>query len=294
MKSAVVKFLLIALLFSGMFFIQRRIDESKSRLLHEKAYSLRPPKSGIIKSLSLGHEVLVADIYWMRAIQYYAVMTDLGRIPEDLYYLSDFITDLDPRFMYAYYSTGLVLSIENGNHEHIKAILEKGKKALPDSWRIPFQLGIALYFLMEDYEGAADNLDYASKVKDYKPYAFLAARIRAEGGNPLTSISFLQSQLKDTKDEYWRGKITRHIQELWVSVHLNFLDEKLKAFHDSTGAYASQWRELYDAGIMKPSEMPVEPFGGKYIIDEETHRSDTTTDHKLFVYRPPQKVFKKW
>jgi hypothetical protein len=291
MKTAPLKFAILVVLFGGVFFLQREIDEAKAQLIKDPGYHLRPPKSSIMKALSLGHETLVADIYWMRAIQYYANMTELGRIPEDLYYLSDFITDLDPNFEYAYYSTGLVLTMENGNHNHIRTILEKGKKHIPKSWRIPFQLGIALYFLMNNYEEAAQNLDDASMNKGWQPYAFLAARIRAEGGNPMLSIKFLQSQFEQTKEPYWRKKIEQHIQELWVSVHLQFLNKKLNAYHQKTGKFAVSWQELFEAGVMNSSEMPREPFGGKYVIDSETYQADTTTDHKLFVYRPPIRMF---
>ncbi len=291
MKTVFLKLAVLVVLFGGVFFLQREIDATKAQIIKDPGYQLRPPKSSIMKAVSLGHETLVADIYWMRAIQYYANMGELGRIPADLYYLSEFITDLDPRFEYAYYSTGLVLTMEHGNHNHIKTILEKGKKNIPKSWRIPFQLGVSLYFLMNNYEEAAQNLDEACANKGWKPYAFLAARIRAEGGDPMTSIKFLESQLSQTKEPYWREKIEQHIQELWVSVHLQFLNKKLDEYHQKTGLFAESWEELFDAGIMKPLEIPREPFGGRYIIDLETHQADTTTNHKLFVYRPPEKVF---
>jgi hypothetical protein len=293
MRLMFLKIFSVLFLFGSVFFFQIRIDQFKKQFIREPTYHFRPPKSSFIRFLSLGHETFVADIYWMRAVQYYANMTEIGRIPEDLYYLSDFITDLDPLFEYGYYSAGLVLTFENGNHRHIRAILEKGKEALPESWRIPFMLGFSEYFLMRDYENAALNLEEAGRLAEHHSWVFLAARIRAEKGNPMLSIHFLNQQLRHTKEPYWRQKIEKHIKQLWISVHINNLNARLEEYHREHGSWASSWQELYNAGIMNPSEMPREPFGGEYIIDPETHLADTTSGQRLMVYEHPG-VVDKW
>src|SRR5215831_11806522 len=106
--------------------IDDRIDADRSS---EEALFL--PSAEVIKKLSLAHNGLMADIYWMRAVQYYggrrlknqSGFPLLGR-------LIDIATTLDPQLLHAYRFGSIFLSERKpiGANEPERAIelLKKG------------------------------------------------------------------------------------------------------------------------------------------------------------------------
>ena len=66
--------------------------------------------SSSLKKMSLGYDAFVADIYWIRALQYFTNTKDYYGKAEQLYKYFDIITDLDPKFVNAYRFGGSFLA----------------------------------------------------------------------------------------------------------------------------------------------------------------------------------------
>ncbi len=120
---------------------------------------------------------MAADLYWIRAIQYYggtkrrveaemqwpAPPPSLAKLPDDyplLYPLLDITTTLDPRFNVAY-RFGAVFLAEAypggaGRPDLAIALLEKGLRARPDKWEYMQDIGFVHYWYVHDYKAAAD------------------------------------------------------------------------------------------------------------------------------------------
>ena len=75
--------------------------------------------TGLMRRLALGFDAFVADVYWIRAVQYYGgtkLSTDEHKNYDLLYPLLDMTTTLDPRFTIAYRFAAILLSevFQNG------------------------------------------------------------------------------------------------------------------------------------------------------------------------------------
>jgi hypothetical protein len=281
--------LALALLFGNIVWMQHGIDQAENRRQEEGEYHLRPPNAAAVRVASLGYYDLVADAYWLQAIQYTSTLLSLKKVPDDLIGAAQFITDLDPRFEFVYIFTGVILSVAGGNSGEIEKVLLKGRQNLPQSWKIAFYLGFVQYFLGNQYEAAAQNLDAAAQLSGYLYYAVLASRIRAEGGNPELSIAFLEQILQKTESGGYRSTIERRIKELRVAEQLKFLNLKLEEYQALYGRRAASWDDLFRAGLLHPSEMPVHPLAGYYFIDPKTGQAESSVKIYEGVYIPPRR-----
>ncbi len=131
-----------------------------------------------IRRISGPFEALAADVYWIRAIQYYGgakrrlaadrltpapppllAFTDSDEY-RLLYPLLDITTTLDPRFNIAY-RFGAVFLAEAypggpGRPDLAIKLLEKGLRARPDKWEYMQDIGFVHYWYLHDYKAAAD------------------------------------------------------------------------------------------------------------------------------------------
>src|ERR1051325_3140808 len=128
------------------------------RVLDEESLYITSGTSA--RRLSLGFNALAADLYWIRAIQYYGGLklrsagiaangaTSGVREPPDyklLYPLLDLTTSLDPQFSIAYRFGAIFLAEPvprgAGRPDLAIALLEKGLKARPAKWEYKQDIG---------------------------------------------------------------------------------------------------------------------------------------------------------
>jgi hypothetical protein len=164
--------------------------------VRERRGMLEPPGSAnllyvrspaAMKRLALSYQSLVADIYWIRAVQHYG-STKLSADPDKqydlLYPLLDLTTSLDPRFNAAYLFGAIFLaeSFPNGpgRPDQAIALLKKGLQAQPAKWELAQAIGFVYYWSYTDFMEAASWFRRAAAM----PKApFWIARQRAACGN---------------------------------------------------------------------------------------------------------------
>ena len=124
------------------------------------------------RRLSIGYSALAADLYWIRAIQYYggdAASARSGRRrsrPRNasaepdfdlLYPLLDLTTTLDPRFNIAYRFGSIFLAEPPpggaGRPDLAIALLEKGLRERPDKWEYMQDIGFVHYWWRQRLSG---------------------------------------------------------------------------------------------------------------------------------------------
>ena len=145
-----------------------------------------------VRRMSLSFNGLVADWYWMRALQY--VGTKVLNIPEhlqldnlgqlDLRLLGPFLdaaTTLDPQFMEPYQYAAIVLP-EVDLQEAIR-ITKKGIAANPAAWRLYQHLGY-IYWQQGDFQGAGEAYGQGSALPGAPRWMeAMKARMATEGGS---------------------------------------------------------------------------------------------------------------
>jgi hypothetical protein len=109
------------------------------------------PPSKVMKSVSLGHGELFADLIHARANVYFGTQLHAKMPTKWLAQYLDTAIDLDPQF-HRLYLSGAAMLVYNGQRIvpdmvlGANGILERGRKAFPFDWEIPYQLGFNLLF----------------------------------------------------------------------------------------------------------------------------------------------------
>jgi len=272
------------LLFAIIVITQRQIDQSQLKALAAGESLLIFPRPSVVRMASLNHKNLAADYYWLKTIQYLGACIILKSKPVNLYKYAEFITDIDPGFFEAYYYPAVVMTVDRLTPLENIALLEKGRKNLPEKGEIAYLLGFGYYYFMGERLKAAQNLKDAARLRNYAPYAMLASRILAEGNNPELSLSFLSELAKDPKLGNWTGSMNQMIAGLKQRQILDQLNQKIAEYQDLKHHFPEKLEELVAAGLL-PS-LPQDPLGGKFYLDRQTRQAESTKKFYAGVYRP--------
>ncbi|MBI2815308.1 MAG: hypothetical protein HYX72_00050 [Acidobacteria bacterium] len=247
--------------------VQMRID-AEIAPYRNTSETLWIPSGKVLKRLSFGHEGLVADIYWTRAVQYYGGRrrdhkTDFSLLGP----LLEITTDLDPHLMIAYKFGALFLSEappEGADQpEAAVRLIKKGIQANPDDWRMWHDLGFIYYWNLKDYSAAAAAYLEGSKNPKVHPWMkVMAATISQKGGNRETSRFLWTEVYQSTTDPSIRENALQHLNGLKALDDMEEIEKRVAAFHDQTGRWPQTLRELVTHGLLRG--IPSDPEGFPY------------------------------
>lgn len=231
------------------------------------------PSGKILRTLSLGHNGLLADIYWTRAVQYFGRQR-IARKDEYplLAPLLDITVTLDPQLVVAYRFGGVFLSAPppHGAGQPEKAIdlLRRGIQSNPEAWRLWHDLGFIYYWELKDYPAASAAYLEGSKHPDAAPWMkVMAAVIEQKGGNRETS-RFLWSEIyNSTEDVTIRENARMHLDTLRALDDIEELERRAAAFRTQTGRWPQSFQELAAAGLLEG--VPLDPQGHPYQLQPD-------------------------
>ncbi len=234
----------------------------------EELLYVRSPEA--MKRMALSYDSLMADVYWIRAVQHYGG-TKRSDSPEKtyalLYPLLDLTTSLDPLFSAAYQFGAIFLAEPPpggpGRPDQAVMLLQKGIKAQPDNWWLEHSLGFVYYWWYQDFKTAAYWFDSASKRPGAPIWmAPLAAVTLTHGGNRQASRQLWQHIAQSEGDDWFRKEAQRRLLQLDAMDALDVLRHALQAFSDRTGRPAQSWAELVEARLLR--RIPQDPTGLTY------------------------------
>ncbi len=190
------------------------------------------PDPQVAKLLSLGFDSLVADYYWLQAIQAIAgdriISAELGN---HLGKLIDVVTTLDPFVEHPYRFAAVWLTESEENVRTANRLLKRGIEHHPDEWRNYFYLGFNYFFYLMENEAAAEILHQASQLPGSAPYLpRLVARLRSQTADIDVSEVFLRELERNTKDEVLRNGYLAALDEIEIEKKARYLDRARKAF----------------------------------------------------------------
>lgn len=227
-----------------------------------------------LKRMALSYSAVLADVYWIRTLQYFGgtrLSIDSRKDYALLYPLLDITTTLDPHFNIAYRFGAIYLAESYpggaGRPDLAVRLLEKGLKHRPDNWRYLQDIGFVHYWWRSDFAEAAAWFEKASKVPG-APWWMksMAAVTLAEGGDRRSSRVLWQSLLTTADNDWLRGEAERRLAQLDAMDELDRLEEAAKRYTMATGRVAASWGELIRAGYL--AREPFDPTGTPYRIDE--------------------------
>src|SRR2546427_3837374 len=147
------------------------------------------PSGKFLKVMALGFDGLLADVLYLWSIQYYGNYDIKDRFDylERIY--EQVITELDPHYLDPYLVGALIMTAEARKPEMALKLLDKGVRANPDQWIMPFEAGFLCYNDLHDYRRAAVYFEMAMRVPGVHP---LVHRFQAEmynrAGDKRTSL----------------------------------------------------------------------------------------------------------
>ncbi|HEX7087870.1 MAG TPA: hypothetical protein VF198_16040 [Vicinamibacterales bacterium] len=238
--------------------------------------------------LALSYKSLLADVYWIRAIQYFAATRLQHRpiIGDDLLYpLLDVTTTLDPAFNIAY-RFGAIFLAENrrsslGRPELAVKLLDKGTAQNPHKWQYLYDKAFVYYWYFGDPKTAAHWFGEAARVPDSPEWMpGLAAYMLAQGGDR-SSSRFLFSQIYETAEhEYMRDMAAFRLRQLDALDLIDQLNMLLERYERETGEPALTWEPLVRRGMLRG--VPTDPSGTPFVIDPLTSRATVSTDSEYY------------
>lgn len=250
------------------------------------------PSADTARAASLGHTTLVADYYWMRAVQYFGSGWNHRLLYRDLYPLIELISDLDPLFSYAVLFGAIALPQNLGRETWVNIaestrLLERGVRLFPNDHRFPLFAAYNHTQYHKNYRRAAEYLVACTKLPGCPSYVpFLATRVMATGGEAAAALAFAEDMAQaHAEDETFRRMIHERIKELHVERDLSALEQAIAEYRERHGALPASVNSLVTAGFIR--QLPTEPFGGKYLYDPTTGATRSSTQsERLRVIRP--------
>jgi len=266
--------------------VQDRLDEriGKSAKVLDLLYFGSPT---VVKRLALGYDGLLADVYWMRAVQYYGRREEADRRPVrygNLAALLDITTTLDPHLLNAYRFGGVFLGEPEpmGAGQPLEAIriIDRGIRTFPLEWHLRFDKGFVYFWYVNDYKKAGDVWLEASRVPGAPKWLEgLAAMGLSKSGAVETARMLWQRQYDeaeraDVKENARKYLLTLEIdEECWT---LEFFVEK---FHKRFGRRPAALQELVSSGLLK--EIARDPSGAPYRYDPVSGRVQLSSSSDL-------------
>lgn len=254
--------LFIVMLATLMIFNQMQIDKrmkKKERLVEELMYF---PSGKFINQISSGYDDILSDFVWLRFIQYYGqhALTDLEF--RYLEHILDILTTLDPRFIVAYTFGALLLVTNVYDVDAGLELLDKGMRANPLKWQLPYMKGFIYYIYLGKYKQAGKFF----KIAAHLPQApdgvrRFAAFVYQRAGSIEISLYLWWELYLTTKNPWEQEVAVRSIKKCTIEKLERLIDKYIQG----NGKFPETLDVLIEAGYLK--KIPLAPDGGKYYIN---------------------------
>lgn len=276
---------LIGALVLAVYAVQSHIDESfgEYRSTEEILYIDNPR---VLKKVMLGYENLAADLYWLRAVQYFGgkrreVTNKNFDLLEPLLRIT---VTLDPHFKIAYTYGATFLSepfpLGAGMPAKGVALIDDGIRQHPKHWRFYLDKGFLYYWYLRDYKKAAEIFLEGSELEG-APFWMktTAGRALAQGGDRQTARGLWQMLHDTAETPQQRDNAAIHVMQLDALDQLDALRHVAAQFEERTGRYPRSWAELVSAGVLTTA--PLDPTGAPYVLDPASRDVGPSPESKL-------------
>ncbi len=229
-----------------------------------------------VKKMALGYEGLIADVYWMRTIQYYGRREEAARRPvryKNLGTLLDITTTLDPDLLDAYRAGSNFLSeadpVGAGQPEEGIKLLDRGISLHPEEWRLRFDKGFVYFWFLKDFKAAGNVWAEAGRLATAPPWmASLAAMALSRGGAVDTARALWERQYQESSRADIKENARNHLLSLQVAENIWALEYFLAKYRENTGSFPRRLDDMVAAGLLK--YVPRDPLGTPYDYNPRT------------------------
>ena len=210
--------------------------------------------ASIVSKFSFGFKNIIADLYWVKAIQDFSIWDG-----KDTFYAQEYknIATLDPKFSYPYLLGILTFtsrSVDDKNASSsllitLEPTIQTGIKNLPDNWEIPFYYGTG-FQLIKNPEKALYYLKIAASHPDAPPriHQVYASYLKRALTGDNAAREFIKAIYETTESQ-----TTKKILE--EGIMINDLTEILKGvitkYKTNYGVYPNSFNDLVTAKMIQ-------------------------------------------
>jgi hypothetical protein len=246
---------LALLLVPALPVVQTRIDQrlGSFRVQHEALYLWSGEH---VRRLTPGFENLMADVYWLRTVQYFGGQRAFSREKrfDLLVPLVNITTALDPRLEIAYRYGATFLAEEwpigAGNPEAAIALLRRGVAHNPRNWQLRQDLGLFYLYFMNDPTRTSEILIEAASVPGAPPFLkTLAASVLVKGGERRSAMLLWQQIFEQSEPGQLKDNAALHLAQLRSLDAIDGLNAAGAEFARRAGHPPASLEELRRSGL---------------------------------------------
>lgn len=247
------------------------------------------PRASLLRVAGRAFLPLVADYYWLAAIQATAKANSEAGY-RDIANYAQLITDLDPDFAYVYQFGGVMVPYNHGretwtNTRESTALLEKGVARFPGSVMLRTLLGYNYSVFQKEYVRAARLLEETARLPGAPRYLpFLATRLYAQAGAFDAASAFADHFAATAEDPGTRAAFEHRTREIALERILQSVDRAVVTFQERYGRLPKNLPELVSSGSV--AGLPADPLGGELYLGTDGRTYSTSQEHRLEVYDP--------
>jgi hypothetical protein len=261
--------LLVVAGFFGIVSVQKRVVSERG--VYAPIGEVLYMSSGqVLSRLSLGHQGLLADIYWTRVVQYFG----RKRLNKDMRLdllgpLLRVTVELDPHLLIAYRFGAIFLGSNPpegaGKPKEALDILRRGIVANPDYWRLWQDIGFVYYWDLKDYRNAVKAFETGARQPGAQVWMkAVAAMVAAKGGDVQTSRVLWAEIYQHADNDLIRQSALQHLAALKAREEMDQLDRLLVRYRATQGRPAGTFEDLLLANLIR--RLPKDPSGVPYVI----------------------------
>ncbi len=228
------------------------------------------PAPGLVKLAALGFDAVLADYYWLRAVQ--VVGSEAGPVGKSdlIGRLIDVVTTLDPWVLHPYRFAAIWMTDDESAVRKANALLERGIAHHPQDWLNRFHLGFNQFFYLGENADAAAALQPAVGMPGAPRYlGRLVARLRSEagGGELDAAAAFLNELLRQNPDPYVKAEYEKALDEIETERRARVLDAARQEFERRHHRDIRSVEELVRVRPPVLRALPPEPHGWEWTLD---------------------------
>ncbi len=237
------------------------------------------PRAATLRWLSLGHPTLAANLLWLKAVQYIGDPRANERGWDRLHPLVDVITDLDPRHGYAYYVAGTLLA-PLGRVVESNLILEKGTRARPDLYILPYSRAFNAFYYDDDWATAGRFAEVSARTPGAPAHvrqnvlAYYVKGRRAEA-----AVAFLEQSLAEARDPETRRSVEAQLNQALLERDAARLDDAVVAWRGRYVIGPLDLGQLVGEGLI--AKVPKDPQGGEFYVDHDGRVRSTANPYRF-------------
>ncbi|MBI4854410.1 MAG: tetratricopeptide repeat protein [Acidobacteria bacterium] len=233
--------LIIIVCLSILYPLQKIIDASHppEEKVQQFLYVSSPTH---IKELSFGFDGALADLYWLRSVQYYGrqLLNENNEVSFSqkvdqklLFPMLDITTTLDPQYVQAYRFGGLFLP--DYDPKLALDLLYKGIKENPNNWRLYQALG-TVYWQIKDYKKAGEIFLKAGEIPKSPAWLKIIGGVMySQGGSRATACQLYATLYQEATDDFTKGQMETQLKRVYALNQVDYLNSLLERYKEATG-----------------------------------------------------------